>query len=86
MHLRSAIEDLRIETTWAEWFKRPPSSRPSPQGVGESSAVSLKTGDGICQALIYKTRIGLRLFPLLGERIKGEGGRKVNFISAGGKG
>jgi hypothetical protein len=32
--------------------------------------------DWICQTAIHKTRNVRQLFPLLGERIKGEGGRK----------
>ena len=35
--------------------------------------------DWIGRTLIRKTKIGAKLFPLLGERIKGEGGRKHSF-------
>jgi hypothetical protein len=35
--------------------------------------------DGIGRTLIRKTKNKRKLFPLLGERIKGEGGRKYSF-------
>jgi hypothetical protein len=35
--------------------------------------------DWIGQTLIRKTRTKRKLFPLLGERIKGEGERKLSF-------
>jgi hypothetical protein len=35
--------------------------------------------DWIDRTLIRKTRNNRKLFPLLGERIKGEGGRKHSF-------
>jgi len=35
--------------------------------------------DGIGRTLIRKTRNHQKAFPLLGERIKGEGGRKPSF-------
>jgi hypothetical protein len=35
--------------------------------------------DWISRTLIRKTRNNRKLFPLLGERIKGEGGRKHSF-------
>ncbi|MGA3284159.1 MAG: hypothetical protein ABSD57_06855 [Verrucomicrobiota bacterium] len=38
--------------------------------------------DWICRIFIRKTRIGRQPFPLLGERIKGEGERKTQISSA----
>jgi hypothetical protein len=43
-----------------------------------------KTRDGIGWMVIRKTRIGQMEFPLLGERIKGEGERKTQISSASG--
>jgi hypothetical protein len=37
--------------------------------------------DRVCRTLIRKTRTGQQLFPLLGERIKGEGERKTQIPS-----
>jgi hypothetical protein len=42
--------------------------------------------DWICRTVIRKIGSGQQLFPLLGERIKGEGGHKNHFIAVGGKG
>jgi hypothetical protein len=38
--------------------------------------------DCICRTVICKTRTGQQLFPLLGERIKGEGERNPQISSA----
>jgi len=52
--------------------------RPSPPREGESFARSFENlYDWIGRTFIRKTRNNRRLFPLLGERIKGEGGRNT---------
>jgi hypothetical protein len=69
---------------------RSPSSRPSPHppslryGATSGRRRIIRrplenSRDWICRTLILKTKTGQPPFPLLGERIKGEGGRKTQI-------
>jgi hypothetical protein len=57
------------------WFKRSPSSRPSPPGEGEMLAAFLKNLRLDSRETLDKTKDRPSLFPLLGGEGQGEGGR-----------
>ena len=70
----------------AEWGFSLTSSltQPSPQGEGFHIRLPIENPRGwICRTVIRQTRNARQLFPLLGERIKGEGGRQNKIHSVG---
>jgi len=62
---------------------RPTSPRPSPPRRGRIVRRLFENSrDWICRTVSRQTKTGRQLFPLLGERIKGEGGRQNKIHSA----
>lgn len=67
-------------TCACQWVQRPSSSRPSPPRRGRIVCrLSGISSDWICRTAIHKTRAGLRLFLLPGEKVRMGASVKTKF-------